>query len=289
MPTIYHFGLSGGKDSTALWGWAINESGYPRELIRGSFADTENEYPEVYQQIEALSRYGVERGIAPVRTLHSIGFLGLAIKKQRFPGAKARFCTEQLKIWPAIEYFEELMPDGYEVISHSGVRRDESIERSMMDEWTSDPKTGVRVRRPILDWTIADVWEAHRKYGVPINPLYLQGWKRVGCRLCCMSNKADVRRTAKLRPWVIDEYRKWEIEVGKVRANGFSSFFPAATIPDSQCSRTYTNKDGTVYAIGDIDDAVRWSKTLRGGVQPGFEFMFDDDDAAAPCAAGYCE
>ena len=79
----YHFGLSGGKDSTALWGWAINESGYPRECIRGSFADTKNEYPEVYEQIAALDAYGQAHGVHPVRTMRSMGFLALAKKKQR--------------------------------------------------------------------------------------------------------------------------------------------------------------------------------------------------------------
>ena len=58
LMTINHFGLSGGKDSTALWGWAINESGYPKESIRGSFCDTENEYQAVYDQIAALDAYG---------------------------------------------------------------------------------------------------------------------------------------------------------------------------------------------------------------------------------------
>src|ERR1039458_9613618 len=105
---INHIGLSSGKDSTALWGWAINESGYPVESIRGSFADTENEYDEVYAQIKTLDEYGQKRGVAPVRTLHSEGFLNLAIRKKRFPSARVRFCTEILKILPSVYYFEEL-------------------------------------------------------------------------------------------------------------------------------------------------------------------------------------
>lgn len=36
---INHIGLSGGKDSTALLGWALHESGYPRESLRFSFCD----------------------------------------------------------------------------------------------------------------------------------------------------------------------------------------------------------------------------------------------------------
>lgn len=46
--------LYGGKDSTVLWGWAINDSGYDPATIRGSCTDTENEYPEVMAQIKAL-------------------------------------------------------------------------------------------------------------------------------------------------------------------------------------------------------------------------------------------
>ena len=44
------FGLSGGKDSTCLLGWAIHESGYPRDSLIFTFCDTENEYQEVYIQ-----------------------------------------------------------------------------------------------------------------------------------------------------------------------------------------------------------------------------------------------
>jgi len=285
-----HFGLSGGKDSTALWGWAINESGYPIESIRGSFADTENEYPEVYEQIRALDEYGKKRGVAPVRWMKSMGFLRLAIWKQRFPSSMARFCTEWLKIKPSIAYIQELWLDGNEAISHSGVRRDESVQRSMLDEWDYSEPMKSKVRRPMLDWSISDVWEAHRKWGLPINPLYKQGWKRVGCRLCCMSNKSDVRRTAKKRPEVIDEYREWERLVGLARPHaGIAAFFHATAIPSGQHSRKYTNRKGVTHSIGTIDDVVRWSKTLRGGVQSGFDFMFQDDDDGAVCMSGYCE
>ena len=288
--TINHFGLSGGKDSTALWGWAINESGYPIESIRGSFADTENEYPEVYDQIRALDDYGQKRGAPPVRWMKSVGFLKLAIQKKRFPGAKARFCTDSLKIIPGTSFIQELWLDGNEVISHSGVRRDESVQRSMLNEWDWSERMKSKVRRPLLDWSISDVWAAHHKWDLPINPLYKQGWKRVGCRLCCMSNKSDVRRTAKKRPEVIDEYREWERLVGLSRPHGgIASFFPADTVPGRQHSETYTNKKGVTYSVATIDDVVRWSKTLRGGVQSGFDFMFQEDDDGAKCMSGYCE
>lgn len=305
---INHIGLSSGKDSTALWAWAIHESGYPIETIRGSFTDTENEYPEVYEQIRALDEYGQRHGVAPVRTLRNTDpwtwdrsehplFLALAIWKKRFPGAKSRFCTEFLKIIPMLYYIQYFWLMGYDVILHSGVRRAESPERAMLDEWGE--RHGCRVRRPALDWTIKDVWDRHKKYGLPINPLYFTGRRRVGCKLCCMSNKQDVRVTAKTRPEVIDEYRTWEGMVGAVHeANGnepYSGFFRATTVPPHLRSRKWTNKKGEVFDVCTIDDVVKWALTLRGGKQTGFEFMFDDaplfelDDAHEPCKSGYCE
>ena len=292
MKVINHIGLSSGKDSTALWGWAINESGYDPATIRGSFCDTENEYDDVYDQIRILDAYGQRHGIAPVRTLRSMGFLGLVLWKQRFPGAKSRFCTEQLKMIPSKYYIQELQLEGFDVLSHSGVRRDESDERSVLEEngfseWLQCP-----VRRPLLDWKLDDVWAVHKRYGLPINTLYNTGRKRVGCKLCCMSNKEDIRITAKTRPETIDTYREWE-RIATEQAGGkghYKSFFPADKVPLVQRSETFiSRKTGEIHKVCTIDDAVRWSFTLHGGTQGGFDFMFQEDDANEPCKMGYCE
>lgn len=224
-------------------------------------------------------------------------FLALCIWKGRFPSAKARFCTQFLKIKPTEKFIAELVAEGHEIVSHSGVRAAESIERSTMEEWAKD-MFGCRTRRPLLKLSLSDVWEGHRKYNLPINPLYLAGWKRVGCRLCIMSNKADVRRTVRQRPWVIHLYRTWELIVGAYRkAKGsitdYSSWFHRKTVPLAQRSKLVQTKQGPMK-VPTIDDVARWSITLRGGVEQGFAFMFEEenfniDDAHAPCQSGYCE
>lgn len=299
--TINHIGLSSGKDSTALWGWAINESGYPRDSIRGSFADTRNEYDEVYNQIRTLDRYGQQRGVPPIRWLNSEGFLNLAISKKRFPSAKTRFCTQRLKIIPFLHYLEELWLCGYDVVLHTGIRASESFERSRLTEWGE--QYNCRVRRPLISWSINDVWDAHKRYGIPINPLYFTGRRRVGCRLCCMSNKQDVRITAKTKPETIALYREWEKQVGAVAREGVATFFKPGTLPDHLRSKkglvrrrdSAGGKKGETYSACTIDDVVKWSTTLRGGKQVGFDFMYDDspifeiDDAYHPCQSGYCE
>lgn len=301
-PVANLFGLSGGKDSTALWAWAINESGYPRDTIFGTACDTENEYDEVYDQIAVLDAYGQLHGVRPVRILTSIGFLNLAIKKYRFPSTKARFCTEELKIKPTQRCVKQLQEQGYEVVNHNGVRRSESTERSLLEEWGDSGTLGIKERRPLLDWTIKDVWDAHHKYGLPINPLYFTGRQRVGCKLCVMSNKRDIRVTIKTRPEVIAQYREWEKILAaererrtEGRAHGDAGFMSGGRVPEIQRTGRFTSTTGKTFKIATIDDVARWAFTLHGGTQGGFDFMFDDspiyelDDSHAPCKSGYCE
>jgi 3'-phosphoadenosine 5'-phosphosulfate sulfotransferase (PAPS reductase)/FAD synthetase len=306
-PRLNLFGLSGGKDSTRMVGWAIHESGYPLDSLRFVFCDTENEYEEVYDQIRALDAYVQKHGCCPVVTLKAKGnwtnsslpvFLALCVWKGRFPSAKARFCTDHLKIKPTGVYIEELIAKGYEIVNHSGVRKAESFERSVMTEWATD-MFGCRTRRPILNETIADIWDAHRRHKLPINKLYRLGWKRVGCRLCIMSSKADVYRTQKLRPWAIDIYEQWEavVSLAKVAKNSitdFSSWFHCDKVPECQRTKTVKTKNKGDIKVATIRDVVRWSQTLHGGTQGGFDFMFEEenydvDDAHNPCQSGYCE
>lgn len=301
-------GLSSGKDSTAMMGWAIHESGYPIESLIFVFTDTENEYEEVYQQIRDLNDYAIKHGCAAVVYLRASGdwvdkfkehplFLALAIWKGRFPSAKSRFCTQFLKIKPLEEFIMKLRVKGHEIVSHSGVRASESIERSMMPEWGNDI-FGCKTRRPLLNWTISDVWDAHRRFGLPINPLYRNGWKRVGCRICIMSNKADVRRTLRKRPAILDIYRSWELIVGAYRvARGsitdYSSWFHRKTVPLRFRSRMVNTKKG-LMKVATIDDVAKWSMTQRGAKLKITKEMleeedFNKDDSHAPCQSGLCE
>jgi len=44
------------------------------------------------------------------------------------------------------------------------------------------------VLNPIIDWSDDDVWEYIEYADLPVNPLYKQGWNRVGCIGCPMSS-----------------------------------------------------------------------------------------------------
>lgn len=53
---------------------------------------------------------------------------------------------------------------------------------------------------PIVDWATSDVWEYTREHDLPRNPLYAEGFKRVGCVMCPMARRflLDIKRWPKM-------------------------------------------------------------------------------------------
>jgi len=276
--------------------WMLFESGYPKDSLLFSFADTGNEHLITLRQVAWLSDFSRQHGGPAIETLNpELGFYDLARKKKRFPSTKARFCTEELKLKPAKEFLRKLEEEGHEILLHTGVRGAESPERALLDERGFDSFTGMEVYRPLLKWTIEEVWAIHRKYRVPINPLYLKGASRVGCFPCVMSNKMEMRMIAIKFPEVIERLRKEENSF--TSRNNFSGFFRRTTVTENHRTKEITTKDGKVMKVCTIDDVVRWSKTARGGKQYEIIFMeteeqdtTDEDwEATCPSLMGACE
>jgi 3'-phosphoadenosine 5'-phosphosulfate sulfotransferase (PAPS reductase)/FAD synthetase len=284
--TIYHVGVSGGKDSAACLLWLRYKSGIdPADLI-ATFSDTGNEHDLTYQHVAYLSEH-----VHPIQTLKPpLDFYELAESKGRFPSARARFCTEHLKLNVTFEFLASL-PDDNLVVTHSGVRADESPERAKLKEVDSIQMSSaydyreLEVRRPLLTWTLDDVLAIHKEFDVLMNPLYKMGFRRVGCMPCVMSRKEEIRLIAHTFPDRIDRIRKLENKMGT------ATFFHANTVPLSQRSQDYTTKGGEEIKIATIDDVVRWSHTSHGGQQYPFEFEDGPNDGSRPCANkfGYCE
>lgn len=268
MKRLYHIGISGGKDSTALLLWMTKESGIDHAEIVASFCDTQNEAEATYAHIRMLSRE-----VFPIVWLETEGFFNLAKRKGRFPSPKARFCTQELKLKPTIAFLDQLAHQCDELIPCSGVRRGESINRAKLSEWGDplDSYFNLREWRPLIDWTLKDVLGIHEKYGIPLNPLYSQGAQRVGCFPCIMSNKTEMRALSKNFPERIDQLRQWEIEIE-------STFFPPNAIPDRFKSKKCITKNGATRRICTIDDVVTWAKSGRRaqGVAPDIDSLFEE-------------
>ena len=279
--TLYHVGISGGKDSSAALLWMLHESGVDRKRIVATFCDTGNEHAWTYGHVEWLSK-----NVHPIETIRpKRGFFDLADSKRRFPSTKARFCTEFLKIIPSQEHITRLKFYGLEVIAVSGVRADESADRAKLAEWDFSSVLNCPQWRPLIRWTLDDVKAIHARHGVPLNPLYAIGAQRVGCWPCIMSRKSEIRTIAQQFPERIAEIRTAE-EAFEKKYGRYSSFFPAKTVPARFRSKPYQLATGETVMVATIDDVVRWS--LTGDRARG---AWDDSPQAEQiaCTSGHCE
>jgi 3'-phosphoadenosine 5'-phosphosulfate sulfotransferase (PAPS reductase)/FAD synthetase len=258
---IYHIGISGGKDSTALLLWAIHESGLDWSDLRITFSDTGNEHDWTYWYVRYLSRYvrRVTNGKVKIKWLTpELDFYELARKKKRFPSQVARFCTEHLKLLPTAKYINQLTETGCAVIALSGVRDSENravVRREF--EKACGSIFNVPQWNPLFRWTLADVWAIHKRYGLARNPLYvatqtvrapesLKGYLwirtpiglrpyraaagRVGCYPCINSRKSEIANVARNFPDRINLIRAAENNM--TSDYGFNGFFHRKGVPN---------------------------------------------------------
>ena len=307
--------MSGGKDSTAT-ALLAKERGVDFELV---FADTGHEHPDVYEYLlyledhfgkkinrvkqdftdriarkaEFIRNKWPEHGIdqekidRALATLKPTGnpFLDMCIWKGRFPSTKARFCTDELKVTPIQnQVIIPMLREHGELESWQGVRADESRARANLPE-REPGELGETIVRPIISWTVEDVFAMHRKHGVDPNPLYKQGMGRVGCMPCIMCRKDELAEIASRFPKEIDRLREWESIVIDASKRDGASFFPLA---GKQSTEGLTARE--CAELAGIDTHVEWAKTARGGNQYDL-IKFIDADEPAQCSSNYglCE
>lgn len=276
-------GFSGGIDSQAVARWLLNR--YPAEdvILLNSDAGG-NEHPMTTEFVQNYSRDvhpvvmispiiadmdGRAKGkIAQLglKPNDPLTFDGLAELKGRFPFMKGRFCTSHLKLYPQHRWMREnLTNKGEKFIRYSGVRRDESNNRSNRQPVEIDDFFHCELRHPCVDWTKQMCFDFVQAHGEEVNPLYKLGFTRVGCAPCINSRKGDVLNWVQRFPEMIEKVRGWEERIGK-------TFFPPC-VPGLE--------------INWIDDVVRWAKTRHGGKQ--FDLLVLDETPACESAYGLCE
>lgn len=311
-------GLSGGKDSTALMLWIKYESGWPIDKCKFVFFDTGNEDSLTYSYVKLLSDT-----VHPIEMIDpGIDFYTLARKRQRFPAAKSRFCTEELKIKPKHKMFAGMIDNGCIPLNVTGIRNEEghsgndraSVLELDYEQFTYNRKHYTLANaNPLVEWTMDDVWSIHRKYidledvikivnndpglqhkgeiiegllgsAIPSNPLYHMGSRRVGCFPCINSRKAEIRAMAKYRPERVDFIRNKEQDPEFKK--GISTFFAIGTAPKQFRSKKIVAANGDVMYVSTIDDIVEWSQTAWGGKQIDMGFV----DQPSICMIGqHCE
>lgn len=215
-------------------------------------------------------------------------FLDLCMLKGRFPGAKSRFCTEELKLAPMGIIKGALWAEGISTVEWIGERADESPARALKPvlQRVRRPEPGVSqiLYRPVHAMTAADVFAIADRHGLKPNPLYLMGALRVGCWPCVLCGKDELINIANRSPDHIERLREWEALVSEVSRRQCATFFPSADVPGG-------DED---WELGKIDERIRWARTSHGGRQLDLmraAEMFDADRDGLLCdsAYGLCE
>jgi phosphoadenosine phosphosulfate reductase len=184
---------SGGKDSDVLLDLAI-KSGVPFEAQHNH---TTAAAPQTVYHIREVFKRLNEAGIAATVNYPEISMWRLIERKGMPPTRLARYCCQHLK---------ERRFEGQHLLM--GIRWAESASRktrglhenitykkknrvTYMDENDDNRKlTEICHMRnniatnPIIDWTDDEIWEYISANGITVNPLYAQGFKRVGCIGC---------------------------------------------------------------------------------------------------------
>lgn len=277
--------FSGGKDSLALLIWAKNN--LPDfEIV---FCDTGWENEKTYIHIKQIEEWFGKKFIILTNKKYPAGFIDLCIAKKRFPSTKARFCTEKLKVEPMIDYILSLNSD---CIIYQGIRAEESRSRAMMKEsdeyfrFYSEPKKhnkkgkpvfdtyrkkdvlkmldsfSVDVERPLFRKSAAEVFEMIFAAGLKANPLYYEGFSRVGCFPCIMCTHSEARLIISKYPDRIEKIAELEKQIGR-------TFFPPDYIPERFCTGR-DKKTGKAFPY--IQDVVKY---LQG--DPDQTFLYNQN------------
>lgn len=264
--------VSGGKDSAAA-SLHLHELGVDHVRV---FANTQWEHADTLEYL----RGPLTAALGPIVEVRGpLGFADLVRKKRIFPDRTKRFCTTELKMKPIrafINTFDE------EIVNVVGIRADESRARSGLAEVEFSDFFDCDVWRPLLRWPLADVIAIHARHGLAPNPLYLRGASRVGCWPCIHARKEEIRLVAEIDPARIDEIRALESDTtNEARRRA------AAKGEDLNWKRSmfsaHVGRNG--HRPMQIDEAVEWARTSRGGRQ-----LLLVNDAEPGCVKwGLCE
>lgn len=194
--------VSGGKDSQAVLRWAIETHG--KERLRVVHQSTGYDHPKTYEHLRYIEqRYGVMVEFTQSQRFKDI--FDFIEKDKHFPHGKKRGCTRALKQLPFKAWLKaERLTEAHILM---GMRAAESSSRkARYGDKANDEEfrlgdlasvydvrylDGVTISLPIVDWTTQQVFDYLRSFGDELNPLYEQGFDRVGCFPCLLGKNKD--------------------------------------------------------------------------------------------------
>lgn len=217
----FYLAFSGGKDSQALYHIALMAG----VKFKAHMNLTSVDPPEVIRFVK--KQYPDVELIKPKMSIYD-----MALKKHILPTMRLRWCCAE---------FKEMSGAGK--VTLIGIRKEESARRSKreevstsikgkrteetFDQWSEHQEKMVTcvggkdkiLVSPIIHWTEQDVWEfLNDVVKVPHCKLYDEGYTRIGCILCPMSNRKSKLRDIERFPHA---KRRWVQTIEKLKNAGY--------------------------------------------------------------------
>ncbi|MGI8547337.1 MAG: phosphoadenosine phosphosulfate reductase family protein [Gemmatimonadaceae bacterium] len=210
------FGVSGGKDSSALvlatcaYLDAIGHPRHRRIAVHADLGDIEwaasgatGRAVAAHVGIECVTVRGSrsmtetwesrwERNVVRYAALSCVTMI------LPWSSARMRFCTSQTKRDPITRYLKTRYP-GEVIINATGIRRQESRARAQAEVFTASADLVAKRSStsgfdwaPIADWLLDDIWAIHEVEGFPLHEAYgVYGSSRVSCTYCVLATRND--------------------------------------------------------------------------------------------------
>lgn len=230
---------SGGKDSQVLVALA-ERAGINFEVVNShTTADAPETVYFIREQFKAMEERGIKCSIVMPRYKDKLVSMWTLIPQKLMPPTRlVRYCCDILKentgknrfIATGVRWSESSRRKnsrGVMELAHRDKEKriilmsDNDEKRKLFETCNLKGKMTVN---PIVDWSDDDVWDYTHSEHLPINPLYCEGQKRVGCIGCPMAGRGGGRQREFMR-W--PQYEKLYIsafdrmlEERKVRAAG---------------------------------------------------------------------
>lgn len=231
--SLEHYGLplvitdSGGKDSQVCKELALR-SGIPFEIMHNhTTADAPETVRFVRQEAKRFEELGIQYTInMPTYKGQRVSMWSLIPQKLMPPTRLVRYCCSLLKenggsgrfITTGVRWAESNSRKNYRgIYERIGSTKENKIilnndnddKRMLFENCRLKAK---RIVNPIVDWKDDDVWQFLTDAKAPVNPLYAEGWCRVGCVGCPMAGKkgreAEFLRWAKYKHLYIFAFDK---------------------------------------------------------------------------------
>jgi 3'-phosphoadenosine 5'-phosphosulfate sulfotransferase (PAPS reductase)/FAD synthetase len=209
-----HHHLVDGREGSTLFDWPCTE-GYCEAVAKAFGLRLTYSWrvggleAEMLRDNQPTAPTAIPCEIAGYRLVGGKGPLGT---RRKFPQQSAALQTRWCSAYGKVMLFDAYLTntprfaDGRKVLVITGERAQESANRARYAEFEphrADNRNGQRVRRyidhwrPVLRWSIEDVWRIIEAWRVQAHPAYELGYGRVSCRGCVFSS-ADQWATTKV-------------------------------------------------------------------------------------------